>query len=201
MSPALSNAVGATITEGPFWHDLAQAVTNDGAPDKAAAWAIRFAEDFLRRHGQVATPIAAYDFAMIDFERLAMIWPAARTAAESCPIPADHILPALAKFMVERLPAIWEGPRLGRIAPVTLSLALADRIDTLVSMFAAGLKPNGSKDPFALRRAAKEALQCMCFSQTLDARAAHNGGDRRRQYIADRSLSGLLMGADQWLTT
>lgn len=34
------------------------------------------------------------------------------------------------------------------------TLAVADRIDTLVGGFAAGLKPTGNKDPFALRRAA-----------------------------------------------
>ncbi len=34
------------------------------------------------------------------------------------------------------------------------TLAIADRIDTLVGGFAAGLKPTGNKDPFALRRAA-----------------------------------------------
>lgn len=33
-------------------------------------------------------------------------------------------------------------------------LALADRLDTLVGFFRIGLKPTGSKDPFALRRAA-----------------------------------------------
>ena len=34
------------------------------------------------------------------------------------------------------------------------TLAVADRLDTLVGIFAAGQKPKGSKDPFALRRAA-----------------------------------------------
>jgi glycyl-tRNA synthetase beta chain len=34
-------------------------------------------------------------------------------------------------------------------------LALADRLDTLAGGFAAGLKPTGNKDPFALRRAAQ----------------------------------------------
>lgn len=38
--------------------------------------------------------------------------------------------------------------------PPGLSLALADRLDTLVGVFAAGQKPKGGKDPFALRRAA-----------------------------------------------
>jgi glycyl-tRNA synthetase beta chain len=33
-------------------------------------------------------------------------------------------------------------------------VALADRLDTLVGIFATGLKPSGNKDPFALRRAA-----------------------------------------------
>ncbi|WP_265530062.1 glycine--tRNA ligase subunit beta [Sphingomicrobium marinum] len=39
-------------------------------------------------------------------------------------------------------------------APVTVAVALADKIDTLVSFFQFDLKPTGSKDPFALRRAA-----------------------------------------------
>ena len=34
------------------------------------------------------------------------------------------------------------------------ALALADRLDTLLGVFAAGQKPKGGKDPFALRRAA-----------------------------------------------
>jgi len=38
--------------------------------------------------------------------------------------------------------------------PVGICIALADKLDTLVSMFAIGEKPTGSKDPFALRRAA-----------------------------------------------
>ena len=38
--------------------------------------------------------------------------------------------------------------------PVSVCVALADKLDTLISMFAIGEKPTGSKDPFALRRAA-----------------------------------------------
>lgn len=38
--------------------------------------------------------------------------------------------------------------------PAGLIVGLADRADTLVGVFAAGLKPSGNKDPFALRRAA-----------------------------------------------
>jgi glycyl-tRNA synthetase beta chain len=39
-------------------------------------------------------------------------------------------------------------------APVSVAVALADKIDTLVGFFGIGERPTGSKDPFALRRAA-----------------------------------------------
>jgi glycyl-tRNA synthetase beta chain len=39
-------------------------------------------------------------------------------------------------------------------APVTVAVSLADKLDTIVSLFAANQIPTGSKDPFALRRAA-----------------------------------------------
>jgi glycyl-tRNA synthetase beta chain len=38
--------------------------------------------------------------------------------------------------------------------PVSIAVALADKIDTLVGFWAVNEKPTGSKDPFALRRAA-----------------------------------------------
>ena len=38
--------------------------------------------------------------------------------------------------------------------PVTVAVSLADKLDTVAQFFGAGLKPTGSKDPFALRRAA-----------------------------------------------
>jgi glycyl-tRNA synthetase len=40
-----------------------------------------------------------------------------------------------------------------------LALALADRLDSLVALFAAGLAPKGSNDPFALRRAALNVIE------------------------------------------
>jgi glycyl-tRNA synthetase beta chain len=39
-------------------------------------------------------------------------------------------------------------------APVSVAVALADKIDTLANFFAIDEKPTGSKDPYALRRAA-----------------------------------------------
>jgi glycyl-tRNA synthetase beta chain len=40
------------------------------------------------------------------------------------------------------------------VDPVTVAVALADKIDTLVAFWAVSEKPTGSKDPYALRRAA-----------------------------------------------
>jgi len=44
-------------------------------------------------------------------------------------------------------------------APVSVAVALADKLDTLGQFFAVGEYPTGSKDPFALRRAALGIIQ------------------------------------------
>jgi glycyl-tRNA synthetase beta chain len=44
-------------------------------------------------------------------------------------------------------------------APVSVAVALADKIDTLVGFWAIDEKPTGSKDPYALRRAALGVLR------------------------------------------
>jgi glycyl-tRNA synthetase beta chain len=44
-------------------------------------------------------------------------------------------------------------------APVTVAVSLADKLDTLMCFFAIGEKPTGSKDPFALRRAALSVIR------------------------------------------
>ena len=42
--------------------------------------------------------------------------------------------------------------------PVTVAVALADKLDSLICFFAIGERPTGSKDPFALRRAGLGAI-------------------------------------------
>ena len=59
---------------------------------------------------------------------------------------SDHYRPAGPS---DRVPATPEG----------LVVSLADKIDTLVGFFGIGAKPTGSKDPFALRRAALAILR------------------------------------------
>ena len=46
-------------------------------------------------------------------------------------------------------------------APLSVVVALADKLDTLAGMFAVGEKPTGSKDPFALRRAALGVIRVL----------------------------------------
>ena len=60
------------------------------------------------------------------------------------------------------LPAGVEGP-----IPATVEgqiLGLADRMATIAEMFAIGLAPSGSKDPFALRRAANGVIKILAES-------------------------------------
>ncbi|MEA5515886.1 glycine--tRNA ligase subunit beta [Nodularia sp. UHCC 0506] len=55
----------------------------------------------------------------------------------------------------------------GDILPETLTgqiVGLADRLDTLVSIFGLGLIPTGSSDPFALRRAANAVVNITWFA-------------------------------------
>jgi glycyl-tRNA synthetase beta chain len=44
-------------------------------------------------------------------------------------------------------------------APVSVAVALADKLDSISAFFAIGQKPTGSKDPFALRRAAISSIE------------------------------------------
>ena len=55
----------------------------------------------------------------------------------------------------DAIPATAEGQILG----------LADRIQTIAAMFAIGLEPTGSKDPFALRRAANGVVKILAESE------------------------------------
>jgi glycyl-tRNA synthetase beta chain len=44
-------------------------------------------------------------------------------------------------------------------------LAIADKVDTIVGMFGLGLEPTGSKDPFALRRAANGIVKILAEAE------------------------------------
>ncbi len=79
-------------------------------------------------------------------------------------------------------------------APVTVAVALADKMDSLVGFFQFDEKPTGSKDPFALRRAALGILGLIVENQLrvsmrdLITAAAHKGGAN-----AGRDIAGFLI--------
>ncbi len=69
-------------------------------------------------------------------------------------------------------------------APVTVAVSLADKLDTLASFFDIELFPTGSKDPFALRRAA------LGINESHGSLA--RGGDRRNLVYSCRNLNAIL---------
>ncbi len=80
----------------------------------------------------------------------------------------------LPRFAGDELPA----------TPTGQALAIADKLDTIVGMFGIGQPPTGSKDPFALRRAALGLLRIVIERQlpldlpALIARAVKGLGER-----------------------
>jgi glycyl-tRNA synthetase beta chain len=96
------------------------------------------------------------------------------------------------------------------------ALAIAERLDTLAGGFAAGLKPTGNKDPFALRRNALGLARTLIeggidlpvanlFDEAITAVASAGKGDKQelrdfvfdrlRSYYSDQGISGLQFDA------
>ena len=70
-------------------------------------------------------------------------------------------------------------------------LGIVDRIGTIVEMFGIGLEPTGSKDPFALRRAANGVVKILAESQlpltlTQVMRAAGDRNEKVELFFAER---------------
>ncbi len=77
-----------------------------------------------------------------------------------------------------------------------LLLSIADKADTIAGMFGLGLQPTGSKDPFALRRAANGIVKMLAESAlplTLSAVANATG-----QHAAFATVSGFLKERLEW---
>ncbi len=77
-------------------------------------------------------------------------------------------------------------------APVTVAVALADKLDTIVGFFGIGEQPTGSRDPFALRRAAIGVIRILQSGIRLGLRRAFNrtAGEYHFQEI-DRAFGGM----------
>ena len=87
-------------------------------------------------------------------------------------------------------------------APVTVAVSLADKLDTISAFFAVDLRPTGSKDPFALRRAAIASIELivrndlrMSLTEALRgslANRAGQSGDAADAHRLDRTAIDLI---------
>jgi len=76
-------------------------------------------------------------------------------------------------------------------------LSIGDKADTIAGMFALGLVPSGSKDPFALRRQANGIVKILAekklplrLSELMrDARAGYQRSQAERKFVADEKFS------------
>lgn len=75
--------------------------------------------------------------------------------------------------------------------PVSIAVALADKLDTLAGFWSIDEKPTGSKDPFALRRAALGVIRAvierslrLSLASLLNARFASGGQERTADLLA-----------------
>jgi glycyl-tRNA synthetase beta chain len=77
-------------------------------------------------------------------------------------------------------------------------LSIADKADTIAGMFALGLQPTGSRDPFALRRQAngivkiiaEHKLPILLSQLTAYAREAYRGSPAERKFGAEATYTG-----------
>lgn len=119
----------------------------------------------------------------------------------------EGLNPAVAEAIADHYSPLGPNDRCPT-APVSVAVALADKIDILVGFFGIDEKPTGSKDPFALRRAALGVLRIIIENglrlplQTLFAKAAalHGNGafagndlidfftDRLKVYLRDQGI-------------
>jgi glycyl-tRNA synthetase beta chain len=87
-------------------------------------------------------------------------------------------------------------------APTTIAVALADKLDSISAFFAIGQKPTGSKDPFALRRAALASIEIilrnglrLSLTEVLRGALANRAGQEKETDAAhrlDRTAAELL---------
>lgn len=113
----------------------------------------------------------------------------------------DSYLPEATRFAIGD--AIYDHYRpesMDDASPRTIEgavLSIADKADSIAGMFALGLQPTGSKDPFALRRQANGIVKAISdyklpflLSDLMrDARARYQGSDAEKKFSADDKFS------------
>jgi glycyl-tRNA synthetase beta chain len=76
-------------------------------------------------------------------------------------------------------------------------LSIGDKADTIAGMFALGLVPSGSKDPFALRRQANAIVKVIAEKKLplrlgdlmRDARAGYQGSEAEKKFVEDAQFN------------
>jgi hypothetical protein len=164
MSAAWANCVDA-VPSGAFIGDLSRAVANDGSERGGWRWLLTLLSEWRRIRGDGECPIATYDFAVGSVERLNRAWGVIHLCRDDLQQAGvsdatGDVAAQLARFVADRLPRVFEGVVAHYPAPVTSAVSMADSCYDLVSLFMAGMRPNGSKDPLALRRAAVRFATC-----------------------------------------
>ena len=110
----------------------------------------------------------------------------------------DGEAPAVAAAIAEHYSPLGPNDRCPT-APVSVAVSLADKIDTLAGFFAIGETPTGSKDPFALRRAALGVIRLVLENRlrlplrpvfqaafTIGGRVGQDPTDELLAFFADR---------------
>jgi len=82
------------------------------------------------------------------------------------------------------------------IDPTSIAVALADKIDTLVGFWVIDEKPTGSKDPYALRRAALGVIRIL-VSNELRVHLAEVLGHAIKGYV-DQGNANVRRGVEAW---
>jgi glycyl-tRNA synthetase beta chain len=89
------------------------------------------------------------------------------------------------------------GAQLGAAAITWAAVSLADKLDTIVGLFAAGEKPTGSRDPFGLRRAAQGVVKILA-DRPGHGGAAATGLDALVERAFDGYAGVLTTDGDAW---
>jgi glycyl-tRNA synthetase len=96
--------------------------------------------------------------------------------------------PAVAQAIYEHYLPRYAGDSVPASLP-GLAVGLADRLDTLAGLFAAGLAPTGAKDPFGQRRAALGLVSnLMGWNMDFDLRRPHLRWRATRRWICGRTI-------------
>ncbi len=77
---------------------------------------------------------------------------------------AEGLDPRVAQAIADHYKPLGPGDT-APTAPVAIAVALADKMDTVAGFFSIGEKPTGSRDPFALRRAALGVIRILLESR------------------------------------